>query len=61
MPVIVSMENTKSFIFNMAAPAIIGTDNINVNLVEAPLDIPKSLAANIVTPLLEKPGIIAND
>ena len=36
------------------------TDNKNVNLVAALFDNPINLAARIVVPLLEKPGMIAN-
>ena len=59
IPTITSVVNTKSPIFNIAAPAIIGTDNKNVNLVILYLDIPNNLPVRIVVPLRENPGIIA--
>ena len=55
-PIITSFVNSKSVNFNTAAPAIIGTDNRNVNFVMASLLNPISLPARIVVPLLEKPG-----
>ena len=42
------------------APAMIGTDNRNVNFVMASLLSPINLPAKIGVPLLEKPGISAN-
>ena len=59
-PINVSIDNSKFPISNTVAPAIIGTDNRNVNFVDALFDNPINLAARMVVPLLEKPGIIAN-
>jgi hypothetical protein len=59
-PINVSNVNSKLPISNIVAPAIIGTDNRNVNLVAALLDNPINLADRIVVTLLEKPGIIAS-
>ena len=55
-----SVDNSKSVIFNTVAPAIMGTDNKNVNFVIASLLNPINLPANIVVPLLENPGKTAN-
>ena len=60
MPVMVSIDNSRSVTFKIAAPEIIGTDNKNVNLVAALFDNPTSLANKMVVPLLENPGIIAS-
>ena len=59
IPTKVSSVNAKFPISKMVAPAIIGTDNRNVNLVAADLDSPINLAVKIVVPLLEKPGMMA--
>ena len=56
IPIITSLVSSRSFTFNIVAPAIIGTDSRNVNLVIASLSIPINLPANIVVPLLENPG-----
>ena len=56
MPIITSVVIANSPIFKIAAPAIIGTDRRNVNLVIASLLSPINLPARIVVPLLEKPG-----
>ena len=58
-PTITSTLNVNLGIFKIAAPAMIGTDNKNVNLVAALLDKPINLAAKMVVPLLENPGKIA--
>ena len=56
IPIITSFVKVRSVTFNTAAPAIIGTDNKNVNFVIASLLNPINLPARIVVPLLEKPG-----
>ena len=61
IPINTSKLNSKLPISKIVAPAIIGTDNKNVNLVAALFDNPSNLAVKIVVPLLENPGIIAND
>ena len=60
IPMITSFVNSKSTTFSIVAPHITGTDNKKVNFVIASFEIPCSLPASMVVPLLEKPGITAN-
>ena len=59
-PINVSILNARFPTSKIVAPAIIGTESKKVNFVAALFDNPINLAANIVVPLLENPGIIAS-